>query len=178
MNGLRFFVFHKGECDPKKCTALKLGRKGKVKIIRDYRFLPKWSLVLNPFSKNVISVQDRGIIEFGGLTVADCSWKRIDKRLFFKIKGAHRSLPFLIAVNPVNYGRPFKLSSVEALSAALFIVGFRDLAEELLSLFKWGLNFLDVNKEYLQKYTAAGNSSEIIEVQNKILRDQGIRFES
>ena len=47
-----------------------------------------------------------------------------------------RALPFLVASNPVNYGKPFKLTSLEAFSAALFILGEVEYAKELLNIYK------------------------------------------
>jgi pre-rRNA-processing protein TSR3 len=85
------------------------------------------------------------------------------------IRRISRCLPFLIAVNPTNYGVPTKLSSVEALAAALYIAGFREEAQRLLSIFKWGTHFISLNLKFLERYSEARNSSEIVEMQKEFL---------
>ena len=73
----------------------------------------------------------------------------------------------LIATNPVNYGKPHRLTCVEAFSAALYIVGLEEEAENIMEGFKWGHNFIQMNKSILEKYKNCKNSEEIKKVERK-----------
>ncbi len=83
-----------------------------------------------------------------------------------KLNLEHRALPYLLAGNPVNFGRPFKLNSAEALAAALYILGCKKQAEKVMSKFNWGHSFLELNKEPLEEYATAKNSTEIVKIQS------------
>ena len=74
-------------------------------------------------------------------------------------------LPLLLAANPVNWGKPGKLSTVEALAASLVLMNQKEQARELLSKFRWGEGFLDLNKEPLQAYSEAKSSAELVALQ-------------
>jgi ribosome biogenesis protein Tsr3 len=57
-----------------------------------------------------------------------------------------RIVPYLLATNPTNYGKPWRLNCVEALAASFYITGFDSYAEKLLSGFGWGGSFWKVNR--------------------------------
>jgi pre-rRNA-processing protein TSR3 len=168
-SGVKIWVYHAKQCDPKKCTALKLKRHGLVRIVHSVRRLPRGAVVLDPFSKRAFSPPDRERLEQRGLAAVDCSWMHADEVFELSLRGVPRCLPYLVAANPVNYGRPTKLSTVEALAAALYITGFRADAEELLSKFKWGLQFVILNHALLEGYAGAKNSGEVVELQREFM---------
>jgi len=80
-----------------------------------------------------------------------------------------RALPFVIAVNPVNYGKPFKLTTLEAFAASLYILGEMAHASKILKIYNWGPQFLELNKEPLEDYRKAKNSAEIIEIMKQFV---------
>ncbi len=143
-----------------------------VRIVRKMKFLPKRAVVLNPFSKVAFSQADRQRIEDFGLAALDCSWEHAEKVLLKHVRGTSRCLPILVAGNPVNFGKPTKLTTVEALGAALYIVGLMEKASQLLSMFKWGHTFIEINRERLEEYARAKDSMEITRLQASFIDDK------
>ncbi|PFH35519.1 DUF367 domain-containing protein [Besnoitia besnoiti] len=120
-------------------------------------------IVLTPFFKEqskLLSAADAQLIRDEGLAVVDCSWNRVEeqgKSARISCSRANgRFLPYLVAANPTHYGRPYELNCVEALAAALMIVGYHDQAKDLLKLFKWGMNFIHLNDGALTQYRTHG----------------------
>ncbi|MHA1491795.1 MAG: DUF367 family protein [Promethearchaeota archaeon] len=136
--------YNKGGCSRKKCTALRLKKFYLIKLIKKIEGKTKESIILDPFAQDQITFKDRDIILKKGLVVIDCSWnKLLNLKRINWING--RKLPSLRAVNPINYGKWEKLSSAEAIAAALYITKFNDLACLILSKFTWGNHFTELN---------------------------------
>ncbi len=169
---LRLTIYHAAQCDPRKCTGLRLKRRGFARVVTRTRFLPKRAIILNPFAEIAFSPADRQRIEQFGLVALDCSWEHAQKVLSGHVKGTSRGLPVLIAGNPVNFGKLTKLSTAEAIAAAFFIAGFRKESEELLSIFTWGHTFFELNSVALDNYVKAKDSAEIVEIQNRLLKGE------
>ncbi|MCS7127855.1 MAG: DUF367 family protein [Sulfolobales archaeon] len=164
---VRIYVVHFREDDPYKNTALKMVRKGLATLTRRP---PLSALVLNPFAQEPLGPWDKAYIDVHGLVVVDASWKKISRDHFSKIRGEHRRLPYLIAANPINYGKPMILSSIEAVIAALYITGHVEVALKLAGLFKWLKTFLELNKEPLEEYSKARSIEELIEVEKSFVK--------
>ena len=164
----RLTIYHANQCDPKRCTGLKLKRHGMARIVSSIRFLPKRAIVLNPFSEIAFSPADRQRIQNFGLAALDCSWEHAQKVMAHHVKGTSRCLPILIAGNPTNYAKATKLSTVEAIAGALYIAGFKDEAERVLSIFTWGHTFLELNANLLESYATAKDSTDIVRMQSQI----------
>ena len=170
----RLTIYHAKQCDPKRCTGLKLKRHGLARLVSRMKFLPRRAVVLNPFSEIAFSPADRKRVEDFGLVALDCSWEHAEKVLLKQVKGTSRCLPILIAGNPVNFGKATKLTTVEALAGALYIAGFKSEAAGLLSIFGWGHTFLELNHALLENYASARDSKEIVEMQRSFTRGASV----
>ncbi|RCK55001.1 Ribosome biogenesis protein TSR3 [Candida viswanathii] len=155
-------------CDPKRCSGKKLERLG---LIKNLRVGQKFQgIVVSPNGKSIVCPNDLEVVESNGAAVVECSWARLDEVPFSKIGGKHeRLLPYLVAANPVNYGRPWRLNCVEALAACFAIVGHVDWAELLLLNFSWGLTFLKINEELIERYQKCTDSGSIEKAQEEWL---------
>jgi len=156
------------ECDPDKCTARKLIDKKFAKRIVNDRELGKAGVYLNPLAEKAISPEDKLKAKSGGIKAIDCTWTEAEEKIPEYENG--RALPYLVAVNPINYGKPFQLTTVEALSAALYILGEEDQAKEILSIFNWGEQFIEMNRNPLNDYQEAESSSEVVEIQKEYMK--------
>jgi pre-rRNA-processing protein TSR3 len=160
------YLYHAGQCDPKKCSGKKLARFNLLKMVGLGR-VPPGVVLLNPLAERALSRRD----VVSGFLILDCSWEYAE-RMFVRLEGrvlVHRALPYLLAANPVNFGKPFRLSTVEAFAAALYIVGEQEQAVELLGKFKWGHVFLELNRVLLEDYAAAEDSEGVVRVQRKYM---------
>jgi len=186
---MRLYAYDEGQCDPKKCTVRKLARAGLVKSVKVLRKIPHNTILLLPTAEKALSPADKSTKT--SVTVLDCSWKKTETGGFedflrrveqegWERKGKRgrrewgrrkRALPFLIAANPVNYGKPFLLSSAEALAAALFILGEQEQSQRVLGGFKWGNEFLRLNWERLLAYSGAKDSGEVVALQSGFLNE-------
>lgn len=182
-SNIRLYVYSTKQDDPKKCTAVHLHKMGKIKLVYKISNLPLKGVLLNPFATKALSIEDLSHMQTKGLIGLDCSWAQaeatfgVDKRQDGKPKSkgrwkfVDRILPYLLAANPVNYGRPCKLSTVEALAAGLYIVGYKTESERLLDGFKWGEQFFKLNFEFLEAYSDANSSTEVVKIQNDYLEE-------
>ncbi|MHA1200252.1 MAG: DUF367 family protein, partial [Candidatus Heimdallarchaeaceae archaeon] len=154
----------------KKCTATRIIKFRKAREIKINQIKSK-HIVLTPFSEIALSPSDSENAISYGLVGVDCSWNNIENGRKALDKGSGRSLPFLVAANPNNYGVPSKLSTLEAIGAALYILGDNDQSKDILSLVSWGAEFLKINRDYLDSYSSAKNSKEVVKKQAKIMKD-------
>ena len=170
LKGLQLRMWDFAQCDPKRCTGARLARRGVFRPMPLKQ--PFRGIVLSPNGTVSVSPADRQIVEEMGLSVIDCSWARLAEIPFKQMRsGHHRLLPFLVAANQVNYGKPSKLSCAEAAAATLYICGFVDAAKAVLDEFGWGREFIKLNKELLELYRTSADADEVVKRQNEWLKE-------
>jgi len=151
--------------DPKKCTAAKMVKFG---IAKNIKKIGNKGLVLDPFSERTLLPKDKSLIN--SIVGIDCSWTLADQAFSKKFNGIKRKLPPLLAGNPVNYAKFNKLTTAEALSASLFILGFKDESLAILDKFKWGHTFYELNQNLLNEYSKLESEDQI----DVILKEYGL----
>lgn len=164
---VQLYVYSLEQDDPRKCTSAKLHRLKLVKNLKYASEIPRRAILLDPFTSDVLLPTDSEIARRFGIVAIDSSWKKSSESMFRKYRGIHKRLPLLVPVNPVNYGHIGWLSSLEALAAALFLVGFKAQSEKLLTVFNWASNFLFLNNNQFDSYGKAKDIDEIYELEKK-----------
>jgi pre-rRNA-processing protein TSR3 len=119
-------------------------------------------MILNPFATEFVLPSDREKTQ--SITGIDCSWELAQKMFLKKFTGVSRKLPPLLAGNPVNYSKIGKLTTAEAISGALYVMGHKDLAISIVNKFKWGHTFFDLNQYLFEDYLTAKTTEDILTI--------------
>ena len=155
--------------DPKKNTAVLASKRGNLKLHKRINTLPKRGIILEPLCGKVFGPEDHVLLLNGGSLVGlDCSWAHIEdsvEQVMRRTRLQPRMLPLLLAANPVNWGKPGRLTTAEAIATVLYLIGKIEQAHEVLGAFRWGQRFFELNKEPLDAYASAQTSAELVELQ-------------
>ena len=156
--------------DPKKNTAVLASKRGDLKLHKSIRSIPKRGIILEPLCGKVFGPEDHELLldRGGALVGLDCSWAQIEtsvQSVMNRTRLQPRMLPLLLAANPVNWGKPGRLTTAEALATVLYLVGRQEQAREVLGAFRWGQRFFELNQEPLDAYANAQTSAELVELQ-------------
>lgn len=155
--------------DPKKNTAVLASKRGNLKLHKRINTLPKRGIILEPLCGKVFGPEDHALLLNGGSLVGlDCSWAHIEdsvEQVMRRTRLQPRMLPLLLAANPVNWGKPGRLTTAEAIATVLYLIGKVEQANEVLGAFRWGQRFFELNKEPLDAYASAQTSAELVELQ-------------
>jgi pre-rRNA-processing protein TSR3 len=163
--GMKPLIYMLHQDDPFKCTAAKLV---KFRLAMPVKFISRTTIVLDPFSEHTVLRRDQTVAD--SVCAIDCSWERADEVLKHRrltARGIARRLPSMLAANPTNYAKLGKLSSVEALAGALYILNEKELAAKMMDKFKWGHTFLQLNANLLEDYAAAETEEQVIELEEE-----------
>ncbi|KAK3898194.1 ribosome biogenesis protein TSR3 [Staphylotrichum tortipilum] len=149
-----------GHCDPKRCSGKRLMRLG---LMRELHLGQRHSgVIITPNGKQTLSPADAPLLDQYGAAVVECSWARTKEVQWSKVGGkCERLLPYLVAANTVNYGKPWRLNCVEALAAAFAICGHLDWAAQILAPFSYGAAFLEINASLFKKYAACEDEAGV-----------------
>jgi pre-rRNA-processing protein TSR3 len=156
--------------DPKKNTAVLAAKRGDLTLHKSMRTLPKKGVILEPLCGKVFGPEDHDLLlnQRGSIVGLDCSWAHIEASVEAVMRTTRlqpRMLPLLLAANPVNWGKPGRLTTAEALATIAYLVGEVEQSKEMLGAFRWGQRFFELNQEPLDAYATATSSQALVELQ-------------
>lgn len=169
---ISLYMWEFGQNDPKRDSGSKLRRLGYANLLKIGQTFK--GVVLSSEASEYVSMEDRNIVETFGIAGINCSWNRLNEIPFDSMgKGKNqRLLPLLYAANSVNYGKPHKLNTAEAMAACLYLTGFITEAHQLLSPFGYGEEFFRINFEAFSEYQKCSNSREVLQMQQRFIEAQ------
>ena len=114
--------------DPKKNTAVKLSKRGELRLHERFTRLPRKGIILEPLCGKVLGPEDHAILleEGGSLVGLDCSWSQIEESVntvMRKTKLSQECCRYFVSSKPCNWGKPSKMTTAEALAASLYLIG-------------------------------------------------------
>ena len=166
---LKLYMWYFEQCDPKKCSGMALKKIGMLKTLP---VKAKFNgIVLTPATDKLISLADADLLTEFGVSVIDCSWAFFETVSVRSIRTRERILPNLLAANPINYGKEFKLNCAEAIAAAYYLCGFEEEAREIMSHFKYGPAFFAVNEFRFSRYRGCTTHEEMLQAQTEVLSE-------
>jgi len=170
MEDIRVHALWLAQDDPKKNTAVLASRRGDLILNKTIKSLPKKGIILEPLCGKIFGPEDHELLtdRRGSLVGLDCSWAHIEESVKSVMKITRlvpRMLPLFLAANPVNWGKPGRLTTAEALAATLYLTGKKEQSHRILGAFRWGERFFELNQDPLDAYSMAESSSELVDLQ-------------
>ena len=125
-------------------------------------------VIITPNGKKTLSPADAELLVQFGVAVVECSWARVQEVQWSKVGGkCERLLPYLVAANTVNYGKPWRLNCAEALAAAMWICGKEEWARQIMEPFAYGEAFLEINEALLNRYAGCADEEGVKRTQEE-----------
>ena len=155
-----------GHCDPRRCSGKRLMKLNLLRSLHPGQRHP--GVVITPNGKRTLSPADAELLVSFGVAVVECSWARVSEVQWNKVGGkCERLLPYLVAANTVNYGKPWRLNCAEALAAAMWICGKEEWARTIMEPFAYGSAFLEINASLLKRYARCEDEESVKKVQEE-----------
>ncbi|MEJ1929163.1 DUF367 domain-containing protein [Nostoc sp. NIES-2111] len=156
------FVYPYTFTTPDVCTGSALIVKG---LAEEVGTIPEKGLVLYHEAEDVLTVDDRRLFQEEELPIIllDSPWQNVrvemEKASSVLIRRRlpsvfHATNPFYTKKNPLLYFSDNQFGTAEALAIALFILGYRAHAMQVLNILSYKDEFLQVNGEALSLYNS------------------------